>query len=80
MSLINPIKPVDAVQTRLPESTGVLGFHASPAPVTVAAVMSSYFGGGSRGGTETTGVNSFSSFGGSSSGSSGGGGGLNVTI
>lgn len=76
MSSINPITAVGPKPTRLPESTGVLGFSA-PAPVFAASIFSSP--GVSRGGSETTGVNSFSS---SSGGSSSGGGGssINVTI
>jgi hypothetical protein len=72
MSLINPIRPVDAVKPRQPEATGVLGFQ-SPPPITVAAVFARSFGGVSRGGsTEATGTNANSPS--SSFGSSSGGG------
>ena len=64
MSLINPISAVGSKPTRLPESTGVLGFQSAPSVFT-ASIFSSP--GVSIGGTETTGVNSFSSSGSSSS-------------
>ena len=66
MSLLNPISSVGSKPSRLPESTGVLGFQTSP--IFTASIFSSP--GISKGGTETTGVNSFSSGSGSSSGSS----------
>lgn len=70
MSLLNPIGAIGANPTRLPESTGVLGYQANPFVAT--SIWSS-----TGGGTETTGVNSFS---GSSSSSSSSGGGASINF
>ncbi len=75
MSLINPISPIGPRSSRLPESTGVLGF--TPPAVLTASIFNSP--GVSRGGSETTGVNSFSGSSSPSCASSSGSGGCSFS-